>query len=545
VTGAATVQEALFAAAERGEGEYVFHLEQGPLRLSCEELAERAQRGARRLLALGVRPGDPVGVLGPNRPEWVVWAFAVWIAGGVLVPVQKKLRVRDAAAFSEQLRMLLDAAGCRRVLVDPSLASLLPAGTAIPWEETGEESAEEPPPPDPGAAAVIQFTSGSTAAPRGALVRQAAVIAQMGVLDEMVRDGDACRTSVNWAPFFHDLGLFLNVLPSAVWGLTSHHLPTERFARDPAEWFRLAASQRASLTYGPSSAFGNALRALLARGERVDLGALELAVFAAEGVDPAIADRLLEARSALNLPPEALGSSYGMAEAVLGVAYSSPGSGLRPDRIALPALASEGVATPTDSGPSRTLYACGKPKMELRIVGPGGELAEREVGEIQLRGPSLMSAYMGPDAPDPFADGWLRTGDMGYVLDGELYVAGRIKDMVIAMGDNYYPEDFEWAAARVEGVRPGRVVSFSVPGTEDVVVLVEARGDAPAADLGAEVRDTVSDIVGISPSEVVVLPAGTVQKTTSGKLRRAAMREAYASGTLADLTPPPVTPVSG
>jgi fatty-acyl-CoA synthase len=530
----ATIPDALFATAERGEGEYVFHLEDGPVRLSCEELAERALRGARRLVALGVEPGDAVGVLGPNRPEWVVSAFATWIAGAALVPVQVSLRIRDPDAFREQLRRLVEGGDCRRVLADPDLAPMLPAGIAIPWGESMEEGAAVGAAPTPDSAAVIQFTSGSTAVPRGALVTHAAAMAQMGVLEGLVLDGDSPRRSISWTPFFHDLGLFLNVLPAAVWGSSSHHLPTERFARDPAEWLRLSEATRATLTLAPSSAFGSALRALQRRGERVDLGALDVARFAAECVDPEVVKRVIEAAPRLNLRPEALGSSYGLAEAVLAVTYSTPGSGLRLDRISLDALASEGVAAPAGPGPSRTMVACGPPMMDLRIAGPTAEeLPDRHVGEIMLRGPSLMSGYVGPGAEQPFVDGWLRSGDLGYLADGELYVTGRVKDMLITLGHNYYPEDFEWAAARVEGVRPGRCVAFSVPGAEEVVVLVEARDGATAKSLERDVRNEAASAVGVPPAEVLVLPPGTVQKTTSGKLRRAAMRESYASGALA------------
>lgn len=533
---AGTVVEALAATAERGEGEYVFHLEEGTVRLSIAELAERALHGARRLRALGVEPGEPVGLFGPNRPEWVVWAFAIWLSGAVLVPVQRRLRIPDAGAFSAQVRALLAAAGCRRVLVAPELAGLLPPGVAIPWAETGERSTESLAAPSPDDAAVIQFTSGSTSVPRGALLDHAAVMAQMRIVEDFVLDGERRRSSIGWAPFFHDLGLFIYVLPSAVWGTVSHHLPTERFARDPVEWLRMTAALRASVTIAPSSGLASALGMLRRRGERIDLSGLEALRFAAEAVDPRLVEDLIAADSPLCLGPKELGSSYGMAEAVLAVAYSVPGSGLRLDRISLDALASEGVAAPAGAGPARALVACGEPKTELRIVGPAGGLPERHVGEIHLRGPSLMRGYVSGEATDPFVEGWLRTGDMGYMADGQLYVVGRVKDIVIAMGDNYYPEDFEWAAGRVQGVRAGRCAAFGMPGTEDVVVLAEVRDGAAPPGFAAQVADRVADAVGIRPREVVLLPPGSIEKTTSGKLRRAAMRESYLGGKLPDLT---------
>lgn len=538
MTFASTIPEALVATAEREVGEYVFHLEDDIVRISCAELGERALRGARRLMALGVQPGEAVGVLGANRPEWVISAFAIWTAGAVLVPMQVPIRIRNREAFSESLRRVFRAARGRIVLVEPRLAPLSPAEVTVPWNEGGGESVDEPPEPDPESAAVIQFTSGSTASPRGALVTHSAVMAQMEVLDELLRDGHRLRSSLSWTPFFHDLGLFLNVLPAAIWGLTSHHLPTDRFARDPAEWLRLIARTETAVTITPAGAFGRAIKSVEDRHEQVDLGSLEVVRFAAEGIDPQVIQQAMAATERrLGLQPAVLGSSYGLAEAVLAVCYSRPGSGLVLDRISLDDLVSGGeMATPAEAEPSRLLAGCGQPKMDLRIVGATGDLPERRVGEIWLRGPSLMSRYIGSDAVDPFVEGWLPTGDLGYVADGELYVTGRVKDLVIVMGHNYYPEDFEWAANRVPGVRPGRCVAFNPPGTEDVVVLAEVMDGAPKGIEG-EIADQIADIVGIRPSDVLTLPAGTVQKTTSGKLRRAAMREAYAADRLKDLAP--------
>lgn len=531
----ATLPEALRATAARADpgAGYTFHLDDGEVSLSYPELAERAERGARRLAALGVEPGDAVGLFGPNRPEWVVWAFATWIAGAVLVPVQIPLRVRQPEAFSEQVRALVEAAGCRRVLADPRLLEFVPGDLGVSWADGGEESGGDGVAPRPESAAVIQFTSGSTAAPKGALITHAAVMAQMEVLRLGYRYGDGTpRTVLCWTPFFHDLGLFANVVHPAVSGSTTYHLPTERFARDPVEWLRLVGRTRPAGTIAPSSAFGRALALARRRGERVDLSPLEAAFFAAEGVDPEVVAGMLDAAGAFGFDPRALGSSYGLAEAVMAVSYPPVGSGLRLDRVAVDALAQDRLAEPADGPRSRLVVSCGRPLMDVRIVGPEGELPERGVGEIQLRGPSLMSGYVGAEAPDPFVDGWLRTGDLGYLADGELFPVGRAKDMVIAMGHNYYAEDFEWVAGRVAGVRPGRSVAFTVPGSEQAVLLVEPSDGHDAALLRREVRRAVSDAIGVAPREVVVLPPGSVEKTTSGKLRRAAMRDAYANGRL-------------
>jgi fatty-acyl-CoA synthase len=525
-----TIPEALFATAARGEGEHVFHLEDGVVILPCAELAERATKAARRLATLGVQPGDAVGVLGPNRPEWIVWAFATWVAGAVLVPVQIPLRIRDRGAFEAQLRSLVEVGGCRRVLADPRLVGLLPDGVAVPWDESGA-AATDPVFPEPDSTAVIQLTSGSTASPKGARITHAAVMAQMEVLRRGYRYEDGTpRTVLSWTPFFHDLGLFANVVHPVVAGSSTNHLPTERFAKDPAEWLRLVELTRPAGTIAPPSAFGSAMRAASRRGERPDLSSLEAAYFATEGVDPEVARRMVATAREFGFRPEALGATYGLAEAVMAVSYPCVGTGLGIDRVSLSELTDAGVAAPAGEGPVRLMISCGEPLMDVRISGAKGMLPERHVGEIQVRGPSTMSGYVGAGAADPFVDGWLCTGDLGYLADGELYVAGRAKDMMIAVGHNYYPEDFEWAAGRVDGVRPGRCVAFSLPDAEGIVLIVEpADAGADTTALEGKVKRAVSDAIGISPREVVVAPRNTVEKTTSGKLRRAAMRAAYAA----------------
>jgi fatty-acyl-CoA synthase len=536
VNSPSTIPEALSVAVGEDTVEFRFHLDQGTVAIPVAELAERALRGARRLIARGVQPGDVVGLLGPNRPEWLVWAHATWIAGATVAPMQIPLRIRDPDAYAEQLRSFVRAAGCGLVLADPRLAPLLPAETAVSWEEAGEESGEEPVAPGAESTAVIQFTSGSTAAPKGVVLPHRAMTAQLSFIFEHYYAGNPIGSTVSWAPFFHDLGLVVSVLLSTRSRSPIEVLPTEIFARDPAEWLRLVERTRALGTLGPSSAFGAAIRAAERRGERLDLSSLLVAHFAAEGVDPAVAQRMAETGVRdFGLPPEALGSTYGMAETVLGVSYSPFGGGMKVDRVSLDELVGSGAATPADSGPSRELVSCGSPVMEVQIAGEDDEaLPERRVGEILVRGPSLMSGYLGEDVPDPFVDGWMRTGDMGYLADGELYVTGRARDIVIMTGQNYYPEDFEWAAGRVEGVRPGRCVAFAKPEEEELVLLVEPDESTEPELLRKTVRRGVADAIGVAPAEVIVLPRGAIEKTTSGKLRRAAMRNAYADGTLAD-----------
>jgi acyl-CoA synthetase (AMP-forming)/AMP-acid ligase II len=176
------------------------------------------------------------------------------------------------------------------------------------------------------------------------------------------------------------------------------------------------------------------------------------------------------------------------------------------------------------------MASCDPPLIDLRVAGQEDALPKCQVGEIWLRGPSLMSGYVGAAGCDPFADGWLCTDDLGYLAGGELYVTGRAKDMVILMGHNDYSEDFEWAAARLDGVRPGRCVAFALPGAEKVVLPGEARNGVSPRRLERRVSNSIFDAVGVRPSEVRALAPGTVQKTTGGKLRQPTMRDRYRNG---------------
>lgn len=540
-----TLVAALLAAAEQGTARVVFHLAEGERRLGIEEIVERACAGARRLGELGVAPGDRVAVLGPNRPEWLVWAAASWFAGATLVPVQIPLRRRDGAAFTEQLRFLIDAAGCRLVMSDPGLLRYVPEERGVSWGIEGLPAGEGDFRPVPDDIAVLQFTSGSTARPKGARLPHRAVMAQIRALGRTMGESSD-GSGVVWAPFFHDLGLFGCLLSPIILGGTGRHLPTELFARAPDEWLRLCSVHRPSITVGPSSAWSVALRTVLRRGETLDLSSLRRCYFAAEGIDPDVVQGLLEASARFGLEPGSLAGTYGMAETVLAVTATPRGQGLRFEPVDIEALARDGHARAGAAGHIRHIVSSGVPLdgMELRIAGPDGPAQDRALGEVCVRGDSMMEGYDG--ASDPFlAGGWLPTGDTGFVLDGELFVTGRIKDVVIVLGHNYHPEDFEWAAERVSGVRHGRAVAFSRSGSEDVVVVIEPEPFEDPAGLAQRVRAAIGNAVGVTPAEVVVVGRGSVLKTSSGKPRRQAMKEAYGSGGLRALAPRPKASVDG
>jgi fatty-acyl-CoA synthase len=532
LTAPPTLQAALVGDLGRASGRFTFLLEEGERVHSVADLLEDAHRACGYLQEM-VEPGDRVALLGPNRPEWVRWAAAIWCAGATLVPLPVPLRVFDRAAYGDRLRSLVRAAGCARTVLDPTYRELLPEDH-IPWDiPLPRRLPSALPTVDPEQPAVVQFTSGSTASPKGAVLSHRAVV--MGVWGVANHLGIAPGRDrlFSWLPYFHDYGLFGHLVLPLFTGTDLTVLPTERFAARPARWLSGLSRSRATWTGGPPSAWAVGLRASLRSGDSVDLSALKHARLAAEMIDPDLVDRLLESSDALRLDPAALGAGYGLAEATLSVTMTRPGDGIRLDEVGLESL-TIGRAEPAGRGPTKRVVSCGRPYtgMEVRIAGPDGVVPERTVGEIQARGPALMSGYIGAPSGDPFVDGWLRTGDLGYIADGHLHVTGRIKDLIIVLGQNYAPEDVEWAACRVSGVRAGRAVAFGRPGTEgELVVAIEAQPGADPEQLKAQVTAAVLAQVGLTPREVLVLPQGSIPKTTSGKLQRSAVREAYrASG---------------
>jgi fatty-acyl-CoA synthase len=526
----------LFAAADAG-GMLVFHLDDEVVTLTAAELAVQARSAAEYLVQHGVRPGDRVGLLGRNRPEWAVWAFATWLSGAALVPLQLPVRIMDRQAFADRIDSLVAAADCRRVVVEPEFAWSVDSALACDWSSRATTVNLRLPDVAGSDVAVTQFTSGSTSNPRGVLVTHFAVLAQLDAQREALGAADQ-EIALGWVPFFHDLGLVFFLLHPLLQLSAGHILPTERFARDPGEWLRLVAVVGATVTDAPASAWAAALEAARRAGSVLDLSSLRVAYFAGEAVDPDFAEEIMRLAPEIGLDVCALGSTYGLAEAVLGVSAAVRGSGLRILDFDSDALARHGRVMRPSASRGR-LVSAGPPSKgtSVRIVDSDDHDVGNDVeGAIQVTGASLMSGYLDKDSTDGFCGEWVRTGDLGFLHDGELYVTGRAKDVLIVSGHNYYPEDFEWAASRVPGVRAGRSAAFTVDSGSRIVLLVEPTGVEARERLSRHILRAVADAVGPVPAEVHLVPPGAMPKTTSGKIRRQAARALYEAGWLPLLT---------
>jgi fatty-acyl-CoA synthase len=404
-------------------------------------------------------------------------------------------------------------------------------------------TADLPPPPAPDDVAYLQFTSGSTSTPKGVtvthgnVVNQAAVGADLGFADPDAR-------AVSWLPIYHDMGLVAFLLWPLIHRTPSWQLPTFSFLKRPTAWLELIDRVRGTISFAPNFAYELAARrATDEQLDRWDLSCWRLALCGAEPVRAETIRTTIDRLGRARLSPSAFTPGYGMAEATLVISYGELGAVASSLTLDADALRTTGQAVDAEPGPgSVEVVSCGTAvrDTEVAVVGPDGALVpERREGEIVCRGPGVAPGYFhAPEATGAaLQQGWLHTGDRGFVAGGELYVTGREKDLVIVRGQNYHPHDVEWCAGDEPGVRPGRAVAIAVPGstTEEMVVALEAPPDADAADVCRRVAARVAAVGGLRPAAVVAVADGEMQMTSSGKLRRSEMQARYLAGTLAVL----------
>lgn len=509
-----------------------------------EEVARIARRMAGAWRSLGVRPGDRVGLLGSTTPDLVAAAFGCWAAGAIAVPLAVPLRLSSPESLVEEVRSRAEKAGLETLVVDerfeafPEVLEIVPTTLTLPQLREREEDVPfaQPDPADP---ALIQFTSGSTARPKGVVLSHRALIGNGLAAQEHVRitSDDVC---VSWLPLYHDFGLIGLTLWPVVFGIPAHLMSPETFISSPKRWMEAISRYRGTITAAPNFAYGLAARALRTADEPLDLSSLRVAANGAEPVDPGTMEEFAEAGERHHLDPGALIPVYGLAEATLGVSSQDPGDIHPPRWVDAATLASDGVAREVepDTSGARPLVSLGKPipGVEVEILDTDGEpLPADHVGEVVLRTDFAMDGYWGdPEETDHvLRDGRIHTGDLGLWGPDGLVITGRIKDMIIVAGRNLYPEDAERVTERIPGVRRGNAVAFGIleRAREGLVVMAETKLDGEeAARLARQVADEVRKALRIAADQVVLLAPGTLPKTPSGKLQRALTQKLHEAG---------------
>ncbi len=519
-------------------------------RISYAELLEGAAAWAGHLAGGGVEPGDRVFLILPTERAFYEAYWGILLAGAVPVPAYPPVRMGRIDEYLDNLAGMVGVAGARIVVTNPVIRPLIrplegrvTGGVrfVVPGEVTpgGRAPGVEPAPDD---LALLQFTSGSTGNQKGVMLTHANLLANLRAIGHGIRPRPD-DVAVSWLPLYHDMGLIGLMLGSLYFGVPLVATSPIDFLRKPVRWIRMLSEHRATLTAGPNFAYSLVARkARESDLEGADLSRLRVALCGAEPIHPATIQAFTRRFERYGFRPEAFFPAYGLAENTLAVSFMPLGEPPRIERVYADLLEAEGRAERCNNGKgkAREVVSVGLPlpTVEVAVVDEAGRpLPEGRRGEVVVRGPSVMAGYFrNPEATaETLRDGWLHTGDLGFFLDGHLYVSGRKKDLVIKAGRNYFAEDLEAAAAQVEGVRPGGVCAFSVAradrGTEEVILVAEVR-DSGSRDLEDAIRRRVSEATGCRPDRVVLVPARTLPKTSSGKIQRFRARAWYLDGSL-------------
>jgi acyl-CoA synthetase (AMP-forming)/AMP-acid ligase II len=514
------------------------------------EVRERARRAAGALAAAGVRPGDRVAIIAPTSPAFVDAFFGCQAAGAVPVPLYPPVRLGRleeyhaatvAMAMAVRTAAIVATAPVRRLLGEVVAAARPPLGVI-----DAESLAAGAPGPSaragPDDLAFVQFSSGTTVDPKPVALTHAQVLANVdAILGSLASVCPGEAIGVSWLPLYHDMGLIGCLLSAVRRPGRLVLIPPEVFLAKPAIWLRAISRHRAVISPAPNFAYSLCVERV--RDEDVkgcDLSCWRMALNGAEPVSPATMRAFLVRFRPLGLREDALLPVYGLSEAALAVTFSPPGRPYVARRFDRAALA-RSRAIPAAAGDGVEIASVGRPLpgFEIEVRGPGGaRRGEGEVGRIWVKGPSVMKGYLDRDDA-PIRAGWLDTGDEGFFLEGELYIAGRAKDVIVLRGRNHMPQDIERALDGVKGVRTGCTAAVGDVGEEGerLVVFVEAR--EPRDGLAEDCRTAVIAATGLAPGEVVILAPGTIPRTSSGKIRRRETLRRWRAGTLQP--PKPVT----
>jgi acyl-CoA synthetase (AMP-forming)/AMP-acid ligase II len=527
--------------------------------LPWSEIHDRARAAAGRILACGVSPGQRVALIYPTCADFFDAFFGTLLAGAVPVPLYPPIRLGRLDEYHERTAAMARAADARLVLAEKRVRRLLGPAIEAARPALGCRTLDELPHAQPGslpvgdgALALVQFSSGTTVDPKPVALSHRAAVAQTVRLNGFWPDGNGVvHSGVSWLPLYHDMGLIGCVFPALERGASLTLIPPELFVARPGAWLRAISRYRATVSPAPNFAYGLCVdRIRDDELEGVDLSSWRVALNGAEPVAAEVLRRFQRRFAAWGFRPEALTPVYGLSEASLAVTFSPIDRTFTSRRFHRDALAQRLEAVDDPSGVEIVSVGRPLPDFALRVVGrERRDLPERRVGRVLVRGPSLMEGYLGWRRATARAirDGWLDTGDLGFVADGELYLTGRAKDVLILRGRNHSPVEVEHAVDTVEGVRTGcaAAVSFMPEDGERelLLVMVEARRGVPEPQylqVAEKVSQAVLAATGLDPDRVEVLEPGVLPRTSSGKIRR---HEALQRWRAETLTPPAsVTP---
>ena len=537
-----------------------------PVRVPWRQIHDEARAVGAALQARGLIPGDHVAILGPTSRALMTVVRGCWMAGIASMVLPLPMRMGSLDEFVASTRARIRHGDAKLLLVDDQLAAFYDSvagdppmeamGAVLPGSpNVPAGDALEVPPADPERLVILQYTSGSTSEPKGVMIPDRVLSANIDAICEAAEIYPDQEILVSWLPLYHDMGLVGCFATPMTKGVELIQAAPQDFMAHPGHWMEWISEYRGTATAGPNFSWVLATRALR-RAKDLDLSSLTMALSGAEPVDPAAVDAFVAAAEPHGFNAGGVFPAFGMAEVAIGGSFPPRHRGLVCDTVDRVVLERDRVAKPiVIDDPddlelrARRLPLLGRPVpgLEMRIVDPATfeDRPDRHVGELLIRGTSVTPGYYKrEDATTAlFHDGWLCTGDLAYTIDGELVLCGRIKDVIIVGGRNVFPEDIERAVGGISGVRAGNVIAVGVEGykgKESVVVVTEVRvsgeGDERTATLEsirADVHHRALEVCGIPPRDVMLVEPGTLPKTSSGKLQRAKCREQYLNEELA------------
>jgi fatty-acyl-CoA synthase len=518
--------------------------------LTYKDLAERARTSARRLLQLGLQRGDHVALVAETEPDFIILFFACRYAGLVPFAIPVPVNFGSHEIYVQQLRGLLHGGRASAALAPSNFISFLEEAVddqqQLQWIGTPEQLAAMPEsdlalqPSRADEPAYLQFTSGSTRFPQGVIITEQAVMSNLrGIVSSGldVRPGDR---SASWLPFYHDMGLVGFVLGPLVSQVSVDYLRTSDFAIRPIQWLRLISRNRCTIAFSPPFGFELCSRRIRTPDlEDLDLSCWRAAGVGAEIIQPGVLENFAQKLEPTGFNPRAFLPCYGLAEASLAVSFSKLEQGLDVMCVDALEMAERGIAVRVQARSRKVneFVNCGHalPGHEISIVDDDGSpQKDLRVGRVMMRGPNLMAGYFNDEEATREAltpEGWLDTGDMGYVFEGDLYLTGRRKDIIIVNGRNIRAQDLEELAEEQPEIRMGDASAFEVAdsnGHQTIILVVECRisDTTERQSLIVRLQKLVYEGFGIH-CLVEVVPLHTLPRTSSGKLSRAAAREGF------------------
>jgi 1-acyl-sn-glycerol-3-phosphate acyltransferase len=525
-------------------------------KLTFGELAKGAQAVAARLIEAEVAPGDRVALMLPTGADFFIAFFGILYAGAVPVPIYPPMQLSKIEEFMRRQAGILRNADARILVTVPEalrfasvLRGLVPTIDAVrSMQSLSVEGAEIQLPilRESAATALIQYTSGSTGDPKGVVLSHANLLANIRSIGQVI-EASSADVFVSWLPLYHDMGLIGAWLGSLYFAAPLYVMSPLSFLGRPQSWLWAMHRFRATISAAPNFAFELcATKIADADLAGLDLSTLRLLADGAEPVSVNTLRRFTERFGRHGFRPGAMAPVYGLAENAVALAMPSPGRGPLVDHVSREALSRNGKAVPAKPDDPNTveIVSCGQPlpDHEVRIIDElGREVGDRSEGRLEFRGPSATSGYFHNEAKTAalFHDGWLDSGDRGYIANANVFITGRTKDIIIRAGRHIYPHELEETIGDIDGMRKGGVAVFGMldagSGTERIIVVAETDVVEPLAAESLRVRaqEVATEISGSPAEQIVLVAPGSVPKTSSGKIRRAAAKELYAAGALA------------